>query len=208
MQVKQFINADFTSNTYLLYDEAIKDVILIDIGEYERLKSHLNSFQQVKALLLTHAHYDHIFYINELLADYPDCTIYGSSYTIESLASPKLNLSFYHDLPISYRGNNTRDLKGIDHLSISEELQVSVLETPGHNPGCLSFLIDDLFFTGDSYIPGHPVVTKLKGGDKVANEKSLSLIKETLTEGMTLCPGHGPMYQGHEILNQFQPSHL
>ena len=43
---------------------------------------------------------------------------------------------------------------------------LKVLETAGHNNGCLSFIIEKGIFTGDALIPGNPTVTKLKSGNK------------------------------------------
>ena len=167
MKVKRFPSIAFGSNTYVVWPNDSRKVLLVDIGEYDSVRRFLKENEsEVESLLLTHAHYDHIYYINELLRDFPNCKIYAHSYTIESLASPKLNLSFYHDDPVFYKGNNTVDIGEQSHLSFFDDLLVKVIPTPGHNPGCISYLILDCFFTGDSFIPGIPVVTKLKGGDR------------------------------------------
>jgi len=63
-------------------------------------------------------------------------------------------------------------------------------ETPGHNLGCLTMVMGDLIFTGDSYIPGVKVSTQLPGGDKKLAQLSLDRILR-LAEGKRICPGHG-----------------
>jgi hydroxyacylglutathione hydrolase len=59
----------------------------------------------------------------------------------------------------------------------------------------LNELIQKYFylFSGDSYIPNVQVVTKLKGGDRDANKKSLQKIKGSISENTIICPGHGEM---------------
>ena len=74
-----------------------------------------------------------------------------------------------------------------------------IYETPGHNHGSLCFLIEHFLFTGDSYIPQIPVVTKLKGGDRHVNANSLGLIFSIIKSETILCPGHGSIFEGDEL---------
>ncbi len=69
---------------------------------------------------------------------------------------------------------------------------VTVYETTGHAPSCLRYRIADWLFTGDAYIPGVKVVTKLPGGDRALAAESVEKILR-LAEGKTICPGHGEM---------------
>lgn len=199
MKVERFEHPVFTSNTYVLHEEGSEEGFVVDIGEYEYSRQFMQKFKRIPALLLTHAHYDHIYHIEGLLRDHPECKVYASAYTIECLASPKLNLSFYHDDSIAYTGESVFEVKSGHKISLSASLSAQVIATPGHTPGCLSFLIEDFLFTGDALIPGHKVVTKLRGGDKNLSRKSVSLLKGTLKPSMLLCPGHGEALLGKEI---------
>jgi glyoxylase-like metal-dependent hydrolase (beta-lactamase superfamily II) len=66
MEVKSFVFSPFSENTYVLYDET-KEAVIIDPGclsqaEKMKLKGFITDNQlTVKALLLTHAHLDHVF---------------------------------------------------------------------------------------------------------------------------------------------------
>lgn len=64
---------------------------------------------------------------------------------------------------------------------------VSIIPTPGHNPSCLTFMIDQMIFSGDSYIPGVKTVTNLPGGNRAQAEES---IRKILSFGGTIYPGH------------------
>lgn len=176
-------------------DRLSDEACLIDIGEYAQTKMFLNQRKSVRALILTHAHYDHIYHINELLQDYPNCRVYASTYTLNALGNPKLNLSFYHEDPVSFQGDGLVAISNNDRLSLTQNLTAEVIATPGHTPGCLTYRIGPYLFTGDAYIPGYKVVTKLKGGNKEDGAKSVAKIRTLLNEGTLLCPGHGPVYR-------------
>jgi len=195
MKLHRFEHPDFTSNTYVLIDKLSDEACLIDIGEYTQTKKLLNRRKSVRALLLTHAHYDHIYHINEFLKDHPDCCVYASHYTLQALGNPKLNLSFYHEDPVSYNGGGLIPVSNTDKLTLSPNLTVEVIATPGHTPGCHTYRIGHYLFTGDAYISGHKVVTKLKGGNKEEGAKSVAEIRKLLNPGTLLCPGHGSTYQ-------------
>lgn len=67
---------------------------------------------------------------------------------------------------------------------------LTVYETPGHCPSCLTYSVGQYLFTGDSYIPGMAIVTNLPKGDKLLAQSSLERIM-ALAEGKSICAGHG-----------------
>jgi hydroxyacylglutathione hydrolase len=201
MLVKRYPSDSFTSNTFLITDEATKTALLVDIGEYGKLKHDLGRYK-LEGLLLTHCHYDHIYYLNSLLKDFPETRIYGHAVTLEALGNPKANLSFYHDDPVSFQGGNLYPVglgeSGI--LSFSDFL-IKWFFTPGHHAGSISYQIANYLFTGDSFIPGIPVVTKLKGGSKEDSLKSVTFLKhKILGEGLMTAPGHGAVMSTEQML--------
>lgn len=194
LEVKQFVNESLTSNAYVVRLKDSLECILVDIGEYTELKKYLvfNGLS-VKALFLTHCHFDHILGIREFMIEFPFATIFAHSDTIKSLNSSKLNLSFYRDLPIEVDIPPHKRCLIVDEDVEIASLKVLSIHTPGHNSGSLSFLIGKFLFTGDSLIPGHKIVTKLKGGDKEQALKSLRRIINSMNDVKYLAPGHGPI---------------
>ncbi len=189
MIVERFPNLIYTSNTFKI--SIGNSIWLIDIGNAKPIIDSLKKDEIIKGVFITHAHYDHIHGINDIGNLFPGCIFFGSDYTIKALYDIKLNLSFYHEDPIRYLGTSTKVLKDKDELELSLNKKIKVLETPGHNPGSLTFILEDYLFTGDSLIPGYPVVTKLKGGSKVDNVQSLDLIFNEINSQTIICPGHG-----------------
>lgn len=200
LSIKCFVNELFTSNTYLLSQEEISDdVYLVDIGNAQDVLSVIKPNHKLKGIFLTHAHYDHIYGINEILKHFPDCIVYCSEYAELGLYSEKLNLSYYHLEPIVFKGNKTSLVIDGMVIEIYPNCKVSVFETPGHNQGSVSFVINEGVFTGDSLIPGFQVVTKLKSGDKASAIESIHKIRLMLQPNQYIYPGHGAVCNSSEV---------
>ena len=209
LEVKQFVNEDLTSNAYVVRLEDSLESVLVDIGEYTELKKHLAlNGLSAQALFLTHCHYDHILGIREFMNEFPTATIFAHPDTIKSLNNSKLNLSFYRDVPIEVDISSHKRIMMVDQDAEIASLKVSSIHTPGHNSGSLSFLIGNFLFTGDSLIPGHKIVTKLKGGNKEQAQKSLKRIINSMNDIKYLAPGHGSIVNESSfkqlIENQYQ----
>jgi glyoxylase-like metal-dependent hydrolase (beta-lactamase superfamily II) len=190
--VRCFVHEESTSNTYLLSNGTFKeDVFLIDIGNSQDVLKTLTNKQKIKGIFLTHAHFDHIYGINDIITQYPDCIVYCSDYAFEGLFSEKLNLSFYHQKPIILESNNTSIISDDMVFELFPNCQLKVLETKGHNKGSLCFKVNSVIFTGDSLIPKVPVVTKLKSGNKEEAIKSILKIKKNSQPNDMVYPGHG-----------------
>jgi len=193
IQVKQVVNEIFISNTFLISQSSSTNVWLIDVGNIEGVLKSLSVGSQIAGVFITHAHYDHIYGINKLIEAFPACILFASEQTKEGLFSDKLNLSFYHEDPIIFNGSNVQILHENNKIELFNNCYLEVIETPGHNWGCLTFKVENYLFTGDSFIPNVEVVTKLKGGNKEANKKSLQKIMDNISNETIVCPGHGMM---------------
>lgn len=191
MLVKQIINPLFNSNTYVLSQAKSNRVWLIDIGEFEKVLQFLKKDDIIRGVFITHSHFDHIYGINALIDAFPDCVVYASGFAEKGLFSEKLNMSFYHEDPVVFKGSNIHVLREGDRVELFKNLFLEVLETPGHNEGSLSFKVGPYLFTGDSYIPNVKVVTKLKSGNRLESEKSLRKIFDHISTDTIVCPGHG-----------------
>lgn len=200
LQIQQYSDKRHAANVFFLTVANNKEIcIVIDIGVYLDIRSQVREYESVY-LFLTHAHNDHIAYINDLDKDCGNLKIFASLSTIVDLSDPKRNLSFYHESPISYNGNKVTEIFEME-LAIQElETSIEVFETPGHTEGSLTYKLGHFLFTGDTWIPGLPTVTKLKGGDKMKSENSISRIRNMLKPETIICPGHGPMVKASEYL--------
>lgn len=197
MKVIQIPVEIYTSNIYKI--SLGDDVWFVDMGNAKPAIQALSVNEKVKGVLITHAHYDHIYGINELCQTFPECPVFASEYAKDGLFSDKLNLSFYHEYPVIYEGDKVEIIKDKDEINLDSNHLIKCLYTPGHNLGSMCFKIDNYLFTGDSFIPGISVVTKLKSGDKQQNELSLQRIKSLIETDTIVCPGHGPMFKNGTV---------
>ena len=191
IQIHDITNSIFTSKTYILCKEGENKAWLVDIGDVEPVVSFLRERNlTVAGVFLTHAHFDHIYGVKSLMDYFPNSKIYATAYAKEGLASDKLNLSRYHETPITYYGNNVVEVKEGDSLALFEnEPSMLFYETPGHNPGCLTMVLGDIIFTGDAYIPGIGANIQPPKANKEQAMQSMERILK-LAEGKTILSGH------------------
>ncbi len=190
LTVEYITNRIFNSRTYILSDEKYDHVWLVDCGDTDKVLEMIGK-KRVEGVLLTHAHSDHIYGLEELMKEFPAVKIYTNAAGVEALKSPKLNISHYHseypDISID-APENVCKLKEGDSLEVLG-MPVQVYETSGHAPSCLTFIIGKMVFTGDSYIPGVKVFT----GFPLANRKQAAESVERILQLAADCqimPGH------------------
>lgn len=190
LTVDYFTNRVFNSRTYILSKEGSDEVWLVDCGDTDRVLERIEG-KTVEGVLLTHAHSDHIYGLEELLEQFPKVKIITNVAGVEALKSPRLNVSHYHseypDVSIEAPENITL-LKDGDLFEILGSL-VTVFETPGHAPSCMIYIIEDKAFTGDAYIPGIKVFTGFPHSKKVQAAASVERILR-LVQGCNVMPGH------------------
>ena len=191
IHITEIVNSIFTSKTYILSKTGEDVAWLVDIGDVEPVITFMMEHNlSIEGVFITHGHFDHIYGLPSLMENYPSSKVYATEYGKESLASDRLNMSRYHEMPISYEGNNVVVVHEGDELVLFEdEPAMRFYETPGHNQGCLTMVLGDLIFTGDAYIPGIGVNTQVRHSDKEMAKKSMERILE-LSVGRTIYSGH------------------
>lgn len=176
----------------MLSEHGKHEVALIDIGDLRPILQMLKRGEVISKVFLTHIHYDHIYGLPDLLTIFPNCEVFTSDFGKEALRSAKLNLSKYHNDPIICEPKKLKVLSDGDTVELFNSY-IRTIATPGHNKSCLSYLIDDNIFTGDSFIPSHNVLGTLPNSNR--NEaKRYELLLSELATGKNLFPGHGKLY--------------
>jgi hydroxyacylglutathione hydrolase len=175
---------NFGSICYLIKD------ILIDTGSLETRKELIEDFNKnklnlndIKIILLTHLHWDHMANISL----FPHAKVYCSKQEIESFQEDRTNFIRMQDLSL------LPELAQIKFKDIKQfkNKDFQIIEVPGHTLGSLAFLYKDILFSGDTlfdeqgYSIGRtdlPASIPEKMGESV---KKLMKIKFKI-----LCPGH------------------
>ena len=111
------MNSVFQSNTYVLTEEGCKDACLVDAGDVEPVERFLRGHGlRLVSIFLTHCHYDHIYGVKRLLADFPACCVYTSVFGRTALADARLNFSRYHGDPLCIAGGRCRCWKRVTRV--------------------------------------------------------------------------------------------
>ena len=187
MEVKMIKTGLLQENTYVISKEEF--CVVIDPGsDVDKINDYLNSKNlKVKAILLTHGHYDHIGAAKDLSL-IGNCKIYASIKEKEMLENPKLNGSWkYAKSPISLDNVTYFDEEVILEIG---EFKIEVIFLPGHSPGSVGYVIGDSIFTGDTLFKGTYGRTDLPGGSKSDMKHSLEYLL-SFEEYYKVYPGHG-----------------
>lgn len=180
----------FDTNCWLVYDDQTSDAVLIDPAAPDKalLKFILDQQLKVKYIVNTHGHGDHIggnaFFKHSLNA--PVCIHKADAIM---LINSKLNLSAYLEVNLSLPQAEI-EFSDDDKLKLGEH-EITVIHTPGHTPGCISLLIENLLFSGDTLFYHDIGRTDLPGGDYQMILASVRNKLLTLPDETIVLPGHG-----------------
>lgn len=187
MVVQQVINSIFNSCSYVITGEHRS--WLVDCGDVDKLVPLIDG--DLCGVLLTHAHFDHIYGLNSLLDAFPAAPVYTNQDGLKGLLNDKENLSRYHEAPfvLDHPGNiHVIDDNAV--IPMFDHVEAHAVFTPGHCPSCVTWVVGHAVFTGDSYIPGVKTVTILPHADKALAAQSQNHIRDLLVDGRTVYPGH------------------
>lgn len=186
-RVVQIINSIISSCTYIIYNDTKEEVWLVDCGDVRPIINNISKGYSLRGVLFTHTHYDHCYGLNSLLDYYPAMKVYTNSFGLKALQSPKLNLSRYHEEIPSFVINETSSIEDFSKIA---DPSLKIIPTPGHDPSCLSFIVDKFLFTGDSYIPGSKVITTFPNSNRRDAFISIDIIKKYEADDYIIYPGH------------------
>ena len=183
-RVIKYTVGSYRTNVYLVYDEETKDAFIVDPGyEFQKIYEHIDKFGlKPSYIILTHGHGDHTGGIDLLKKTYPD---------IKLVASAKERKFLYNRDASMGKGGIKADIE----VSDGDELKVGNMDlkfisTPGHTPGGMCILMDELLFSGDTLFRMSIGRTDMPGGDE---ETLIASIKEklmTLPDDIKVLPGH------------------
>ena len=188
----------FGENVYILWDEMTREAVVVDPGmmrdaEREMITNFIEGQQlNVKHILLTHLHLDHVTSAR-WLADQTGADVCGNAQDAQLGLELPEQVAQFHLKIVCEPLTIDRDLQDGDIIPLGDEM-IQVLHVPGHSPGGLAFYLPQsaLLISGDTIFNGSVGRTDLMGGDMAQlinsiREKILPLPDETV-----IASGHGP----------------
>jgi glyoxylase-like metal-dependent hydrolase (beta-lactamase superfamily II) len=172
-EIHKVVVGPMDNNVYVLRCKQTGDAVLLDAAnEHDRLLD-LSKALNVREVLETHGHWDHIQAVPEMR---------DAGYSVHVTEADSGMLPSYDQL--------------LDDNSVIEvgRLRLKTMLTPGHTPGSMCFLVEGspILFSGDTLFPGGPGNTSFPGGDFPTIVRSIEdRIFSKLPADTIVLPGHG-----------------
>jgi len=180
----------FVTNCYIVGSESGGEGMIIDPGDEAKqiLKKVEDMGLDIKLIVLTHGHIDHIGALKEI-KEATGAEVAVHSDDAESLKEQPLSMIFGLFCPTPPPPD--RLLQDGDSIDVGD-LHFEVLHTPGHTPGGICLLGEGVLFSGDTLFRYSVGRTDLPGGsyDKLAGSIQTKLMM--LPDDTIVYPGHGP----------------
>lgn len=188
-EVKTIPLGALATNCHIIIDEN-KNCIAVDIAEAPLFLKYLKENNlKLKAIFLTHGHFDHIGGVEDVQKVY-DVPVYLHEADKICLESSEYNVSYLLGKAI------LPDIKNIICLNDDNTeicilgINFKVIHTPGHTKGSVCYDTGDILFSGDTIFAGSRGRTDFPGGSNKDMLASFRLLKN-LDGNRKIYTGHG-----------------
>lgn len=170
VMIRKLCVGAWENNVYVVACRTSRNAVIVDAAaEPDRILSAARDLTPV-AILTTHGHFDHVG---------------AARYIADRLGIP---FRLHHADAETFNLQPDASLPG-GPIQVGEVV-VEAVETPGHTPGSVCFIVDGVVLTGDTLFPGGPGATRGPGSDfgqiMDSVDGLLAMPDETL-----VMPGHG-----------------
>ena len=189
MDVRMFTVGPVQENCFLFRQDGSNEALIVDPGE--EAPKLLGAIEELgvdlKAILLTHTHFDHIGAVAPV-----------AKATGAPVYCPKLEVGVLQDIMsyVPWAGfgpfeswDPEETVAGGERLQLAG-FDIDVIFTPGHSPGHVTYAVEDALFSGDVLFEGSVGRTDLPGGDWPTLARSIELLLERHPDEQRVFPGH------------------
>ena len=206
MIIKTFVEPPIDNNNYVLIDENSRDAALIDcsatqiwdkvpymsgkvgssfVGENRQSIDNVN----LKYILLTHGHFDHIAGIKPHGKDdlHPLVYMHKEDFELVNQVNDYMPMMGMPNINIPQIDKFIEDGEIIELGS----LEIKVIHTPGHTKGGVCYYVNGVLFSGDTIFRESVGRCDLPGGSFKQIVESIENKIYTLPDDTVIYPGHG-----------------
>ena len=181
------------ANCYIICDEETKIGAVIDPGEYtDGVKNAImkSGIAELKYILCTHGHFDHITGVSKLKKDYPDAKVCIGEKDSPYLENGRLAMASLFKSDFEPCSPDVTFSHG-ECFSIGN-INIEIHSAPGHTPGGVLYVLNEekCIFTGDTLFKGSVGSPRFKGGNVKELLATLSGMK-SFPDDFVVFAGHG-----------------
>ena len=191
MRITNLTSGALQANTYLAVDEKTNEGFIVDPGGYNKVltKEVRDNDVNIKYIILTHGHSDHICGVNEHKAEFPDAKIVAYKDEEAMLENPNLNQSPGFGVPYSTKADIL--VSDGDELKVGD-VTLKFIHTPGHTEGGMCIYVKEAkaLFSGDTLFRQSIGRTDFPGG-------SYKEIMDSIRKKLFLLPDDTNVFPGH-----------
>lgn len=192
MEIISFDNGIFGATTYLIYDKKTLEGALIDCtcAVDEISKKIKDEKINLKYILITHGHFDHVYCLSKMKERFPEASILIHKNDLELIRNMDTQCQMAEVESIKVPCADGLIDEDTKNLKLGE-YDIKIIHTKGHTKGGVCYLIDGVLFSGDTLFQDSIGRCDLWGGSLSEIEESITQKLYKLDDNTVVYPGHG-----------------